>query len=169
MLITRVRVAGTVLALGTMFASVHTAAANGINPPRLKSTAAIAASCYEKPDGPELEILRARVRIADETTDALSLKLGNANEKLALVNIESLVLTGSAVDRSGYRSAKLRRKGDSTEQAAAVQVRANGVAVRLSGFTRTGSSVAIDLTSCSKVTFSTVGDPDRESSPVMKK
>jgi len=154
------------LAGSLLLAHTPDASANGINPPRLKATTPVAASCSQKANGQEQEreILRARVRTSAGPVDVLKIRVDDADEEIGLAAIESLVMGDGPPDHQGYASAKLVGRGDAAETAALVQVRSRGGPVRLSGFSRDGASVAVELARCARVTFSAAGEPEPERS-----
>jgi hypothetical protein len=139
----------------------NTALPNGINPPRPKETSTTTVLCHESSARRQHEIFRARITTGDKSTDLLTLRIGGASEQLAIAYIESVALNATSVDRNGFTAGTLIRRG-SREESVAVQLRSNGSAYRLSGFTRSGSPINIELGKCERIEFSnSAGAADR--------
>jgi len=149
------------LCSGMALMLTDTASPNGINPPRLRETTTTTASCQERSGRRQHEILRARIATGEKSTDVLTLRIGGATEQLAIADIKMVALTGTAVDRNGFTVGTLMRQGASKEESVAVQIRSNGSAYRLTGFTRDGQSrINIELANCGRIEFLTSAAAD---------
>jgi hypothetical protein len=139
-----------------------TASPNGINPPRPKEASTTTAFCHERSGRRQHEILRARITNGDKSKELLTLRIGGASEQLPIADMESVALNTTSADRNGFTTGTLIRRGDSREESVAVQIRSNGSAYRLAGFTRTGSQINIELGKCGRIEFSnSAGAADR--------
>jgi hypothetical protein len=157
------------LSCAAVLVVVNDGSGNGVNPPRLKETSTITASCHERSGTLQHAIFRARITHADESADVLTVRLGEASEQLAIADIESVALTDAAADRNGFVKANLIRRGDSKRESAAVQVRSKNSAIRLSGFNGSGSRINIDLAKCRRIEFSPAAAGEGKRLPPAKK
>jgi hypothetical protein len=150
------------------------ASANGINPPRLRDGVPLKASCQERASDRQHELFRARLAAAGAATSVLRVRVGGATEEIGLDTIESVALAPDAADPDGFVPATLIRRGETKQEAVAVQVRVEGAAVRLVGFSAAGSRVDIDLVRlarCRTLRLGNGGDgaQDPSSTPVTKR
>lgn len=158
---TRFRIVVGMLCLAAL-ASSNGVFANGINPPRLKESTTITASCQARSGTRKHEIMRARITVADKSADTLTIRIDDTTEQLAISEIESIHLSDGAVDRSGFARATLVRRGESKEETAAVQVRAKNAKFKLSGFGSAGSGISIEIAKCRKIEFSTLAKDESD-------
>jgi hypothetical protein len=133
---------------------------NGVNPPRIKETRTTIAS-YQERSGQRQQVFRARIATGDKSTELLTVRIGGATEQLAIADIKAVALTGTAVDRNGFTVGTLMRRGASKEESVAVQIRSNGSAYRLTGFSRDGrSTFNFELATYGRIEFLTSADAD---------
>ena len=135
---------------------------NGINPPRPRHGALVAAICKEKSSDRLHDIFRVRVKIGDNSLEGLIFQIDSVSEEIAISDIKSLSLNTTGVDHDGFIKATLVRADGSEEKSAMVQVRATNKNVELAGFTRNGTRFKIELLKCTIVEFSSATTSDSE-------
>ena len=146
------------------------AEANGINPPQVKGASVITASCLERSTQSHREFLRARIRAGRQSSDVVSLRRGDTTEDVPLREISSIRFAGTAIDHDGFLAGSFMRRDARASEPIAVKVRTPDAAVRLAGFSKSGSTVAIELAKCEQIDFGE--GPPAESPvppPVMRK
>ena len=144
---------------------------NGRTPPRPSDMSLVKATCEERSEGHQHEMLRARVIGSDGSADTLNVLIGKVGEQMAIARIKTLTLPSARVDARGFMKAMLVSDDDTEKRSVMVQVRSGKANLRLAGFRNDGSSVNIDLSRCRTVEFSSGArsDGDSDGREVMKK
>lgn len=138
------------------------ASPNGINPPRPRHGALVTAICKEKSSDHLHEIFRVRVKIGDNSIEALIFQINNVSEEIAISDIKSLSFKTNGIDHDGFIKTTLVRPDGSEEKSAMVQVRTTNENVELAGFTRNGTRFKIELLKCTIIEFSSATTSDSE-------
>jgi len=149
--------------------NIQIAYGNGRTTPPPSGASPIKAICSQRAGG-QLQVFRVRLTNGDGSTETLNVTIGGVTEGMALRGIKRLRFLTSQINGDGFMKAAILRTDGTEETSAMVQVRSGGSKVRLTGFTSSGASVSIDLSSCTAVELSFAGGSatDSDYRPVKK-
>jgi hypothetical protein len=142
---------------------------NGVEPPRTNEVTPTIAVCADRSGGGQHKILRAQVSVGDESVGAVTVLIDKEREEVPIDGLRALTLTTAKIDRSGFTDVILVREDGSEERGVKLLVKSKKRNVNLTGFNDRGENVAVSLSKCKNVHFSSLakGDGNSNRKPVM--
>ena len=136
----------------TALASAY-AGANGIVPPRPRDAVVVVAVCHENAGDRQHTLYRAQTGTYGAPGDALRFQVGAATEDIPIRALAEIEIAGAKPDRTGFVTVTLLRRGNALKEKASLRVRDGASALRLIGYSESGSLTGVDLAKCQRIEF----------------
>jgi hypothetical protein len=155
-----------ILLCGLLTTAAH---GNGINPPRPSGAKNVQATCIDRATGHTITIERARITI-DEPSGSLELRVGQSTARtLQLSQVNRLQIASAKPASDGFAKAAIELNDPEYKGTGFVRLKANGLTVRVTGFTADRERVDIPFGACRVLTIQASTSSDAEATqPVSK-
>lgn len=129
---------------------------NGRPVPQTREAVPVKAVCNQTA-GEKIEIFRVRFVAGNDPMETIKVTGGSVMEELSLREIKRLKFLTTESTTDGFMKAEVSRFDSSEKISSMVQIRSNDTAIRLVGFSNSGTPVSIELSKCQDVDFLAIG------------